>query len=480
MSDFVRGTQPEESFAAEVAQPLGRARAAGASWAERPVASRLQVVKRTRLAIATDPMVLARTLSDRRPLAETLSTEVLPLLDAARFLERNAVRLLRSRRLGRRGRPLWLLGAEAEIRREPFGAILVLAPSNYPLFLPGVQAMQAIVAGNAVCVKPAPGCASPMQALAGLLARAGLPEDVLIVLGDSPDIGAAASRAGFDRIVLTGSAETARRVLRAAADRLTPCTMELSGNDPVFVLPGADLGLVADALAYGLRLNAGATCIAPRRVFVSDADAPALERALSEQLDGAAAVAVPPLQLERLARLLNEAKTAGARVSDWPGTAATRPIVVSDARPGLKLLSEDVFAPVLSFVPIGSLEDALAAASNCPYALGASIFGPQAAARALAERIDAGSVVINDLIVPTADPRLPFGGRRASGFGLTRGSEGLLEMTVCKTVMVRRGRFRPHLDPAQAGDAERLGAIISGLHGGLRSQLTAIRHLLRR
>jgi acyl-CoA reductase-like NAD-dependent aldehyde dehydrogenase len=475
MSELVRGVTGEES----AAEALVTARAAQPGWAAAPVARRLRPIGWLRRAIAADPLTLARTLGDRRPLAETLSAEVLPLLEAARFLERRAAELLRPRRLGPRGRPVWLWGVSAELRREPCGAVLILAPGNYPLLLPGVQALQALAAGNAAVVKPAPGSAAPMRAVAGLLNAAGLPAGLLTVLPDSEAAGAAAVEAGFDRIVLTGSAATGRRVLRAAAGRLTPCTMELAGNDPVFVLEGADLGPTAAALAYGLRLNGGATCIAPRKVFIRPDDAGELERALMARLSDAPAHKLPAPVLARLRALLEQARAAGARVSSWPDRDATRPIVVANARPGLDLLSEDVFAPVLSIVPVADEQAALSAASICPYALGAAIFGPPAAARRLAGRVRAGSVVINDLIVPTADPRLPFGGRGESGFGLTRGAEGLLEMTVCKTILLRRGRFRPHLE-ARADDAGALTALIGALHGAPAHRLATLRGLVGR
>jgi acyl-CoA reductase-like NAD-dependent aldehyde dehydrogenase len=328
-------------------------------------------------------------------------------------------------------------------------------------------------------VKPAPGCLAPMRALAGLLRAAGLPDGALTVLPDSVAAGSAAVEVGFDRVVLTGSAATGRQVLRAAAERLTPCAMELSGNDPVFVLEGADIGLTAAALAYGLRLNGGATCIAPRKVFIRPEAAGTLERALAVRLADAPAVALPAPALARLRALLEQAQSAGARLSGWPGEAATRPILVADARPDLELLRQDVFAPVLSIVPVPDEGAALAAAGQSPYALGAAIFGPPEAARRLAGRVRAGSVVINDLIVPTADPRLPFGGRGESGFGVTRGAEGLLEMTVCKTVLLRRGRFRPHLD-ARGEDARALAGLIGLLHGTPAARLAALRRLMRR
>ncbi len=401
-------------------QILEQARQAAVAWQETPVRKRLLVVRRARRLIAAEATALAASLGTQRPLADTLVAEILPLAEAARFLEREAERLLAPRPLGRRGRPAWLVGVEAEIRREPCGAVLVLGPANYPLFLPGVQILQALTAGNGVCAKPAPGRAAPLGAFALLLRRAGLPPGVLTILEDSNATGEAACAAGFDRIVLTGSAETGVRVLQAAAGRVTPCTMELSGDDPVLVLPGADLRLAASAVAYGVRLNNGETCIAPRRVFVPADVAAAFERMLAERVPVA-----PPV------------------------------------------------------IPVRDADHALALASRSSYALGAAIFGPEPAARTLAGRVAAGCVVVNDVIVPTADPRLPFGGRKRSGFGVTRGAEGLLEMTVVKCVTVRRGRFRPHLDPADPEDGSVFAALIAVLHGNGRTRLNGLTVLAR-
>ena len=205
-----------------VAQALHRARRAARAWAARPVAERLRVIRDTRRLIARECEALAATVAHLRPVAETLVAEILPLADAARFLERRAATLL-APRTPRRGRPLWLLGVRAEIHREPLGVILILAPSNYPLFLPGVQVLQALAAGNAVCVKPAPGCTEPLSHLADLLTRAGLPDNVLTILDPSMATAEAATHASFDRIVADrlrrhGTPRVARRRRAPDAD----------------------------------------------------------------------------------------------------------------------------------------------------------------------------------------------------------------------------------------------------------------------
>ena len=412
---------------------------------------------------------LVAAVGDRgRTPAETLATEVIPLADACRFLEREAARLLRPRRLGRRGRPLWLAGAEAEIRREPLGVILILAPGNYPLFLPGVQLLQALAAGNAVLLKPAPGCTAPIAVLIDLLRNAGLPSDLVQLLHEDVAGARAAIAQGVERVVLTGSAETGRGVLADLAPRLTPATLELSGNDAVFVLPDADLCLVADAVAFGLRLNGGATCIAPRRVFVPQAQSTELERRLRSRLAGLPPVPVATSTRERLDPLLDEARRAGCRIVGAAPPAAVpamSPILVSDATPELALLKADIFAPVLALVPVRDCEEALRFDERCPYALGASVFGPEEPARRLAVRIRAGAVTINDLIVPTADPRLPFGGRGQSGYGVTRGAAGLLELTCVKTVSLRRGHLRPHYQPTTTADDTVFRQYLRAAHG---------------
>ena len=457
---------------------LVRARAAQAGWAAFPIAERLRVIHRLRRAIAGDPRPLLRAFEERRPPAESLSAEILPLLDAARFLEREAGRLLAPRRPPG-SRPLWLAGVRSEIRRHPFGLVLILAPSNYPLMLPGIQALQALAAGNAVCIKPAPSGEAAMVALARVLTASGLPDGVFAVLDSAAENGLRAIAAGVDKIVLTGSAETGARVLAAAAPRLTPATMELSGCDAAFVLEGADLELVYRCLTYGLRLNGGATCIAPRRVFVAPHRAADFAVELSRRLASVPAVRLSDPVAALVDRALAEATAAGARVLGARNGNVTGPIVVVGGDESLRVAREDIFAPLISVIASEMPEAALAADRACPYALGASVFGPTGEAVDVARRLRAGSVVVNDIIVPTADPRLPFGGRAASGFGVTRGAEGLLEMTAIQALSVRRGGFRLHLRPPASSDEAALTVLLAALHAGTVGLLRTVGRIVR-
>ena len=410
---------------------LDEVRAEQREWSARTVRQRLAVIARIRPLFAERSGAIADAITAANPArgdaAETLSAELLPLADACAFLNKRAAKLLAPKRHGRRGRPWWLMGVSPQVIREPFGIVLAIGPSNYPLMLPGIQALQALTAGNAVLLKPGRGGTAAANALDELMRDAGLPAGLLTVLDESTQAAAAAIAAGVDHVVLTGSAETGRAVMRQAAEHLTPVTMELSGCDAVFVLPDADLDMTADAITFGMRLNRSETCIAPRRVFAHYTIYDTLLARLNDRLD-----LIEP-----------------------------RPRVIADGT----LLNEDVFESVVSVVAVTDEAEALRRANECTYALGASIFGEVEAAKRLAVRIDAGVVTVNDLIVPTADPRLPFGGRHRSGFGVTRGEEGLLAMTQPKAISIRSGTFRPHYAPTAANDRELFETSLHASHG---------------
>ena len=181
------------------------------------------MIRRFRQAMAEDALeVAAGVAASQVDVAEVLTAQVIPLLDACRFVERRAPRLLRARRVGLHGRPLWLWGVRSRVVREPWGVVLILAASNYPLLLPGVQAVQAIAAGNAVVLKPGRGTTVVAEMLRERLEAAGLPRGVLRVIDESDGAGGAAIEAGPDHVVLTGSAATGRRVLAACGGQADP------------------------------------------------------------------------------------------------------------------------------------------------------------------------------------------------------------------------------------------------------------------
>lgn len=455
-------------------------------WETTTLPHRIGLLRAFRSLLAEHgPRLAAASAEPReRPLSESLTAEVIPLADACKFLEREARQLLAPRKLGRRGRPLWLSGVTTEIRPEPLGVVLVIAPGNYPLFIPGVQVLQALTAGNAVLLKPGALGTLAARALADLLHHAGFDHRLVQVLPESKESVRGALDGGVAKVFLTGSAQTGAAVQAELAPRLIPSTMELSGCDAVFVRADADLGLAARALMFGLRLNNGGTCIAPRRIFVHQSAATEFEGRLAEALQ-AGSVNTALLALKPgLQRILSEALAQGAHLLSGKllNTGdCIPPLVVAGASTSMRLLHEDVFAPIMSLVTVADDVEALELARQCPYALAATIFSrDEVTARDLAQRIHAGLVIVNDIIVPSADPRTPFGGRARSGFGVTRGAEGLLEMTAPKVVTIRRSRFLPHLDEPSANDVALFSSYLLATHGrGWKRRFNAAKKLFR-
>lgn len=499
-------TDSDAALSAMVARAVTSARAAQARWSRTPVVRRLKLVRKLRQLIAEHAARLAEAsaAARQRPALESLTSEVMPLAEACRFLDRKAEKILRPRYQGGRGRPLWLAGVRSEIHRVPFGVVLIIGPGNYPLLLPGVQLIQALVAGNAVLLKPGIGGTAAAQALVELMVRAGFDPQLVGVLPESLEAVRAAIGVRPDKVIFTGSAVTGEKILAQLAPHLIPATMELSGSDAVIVRADADLDLAVRALAFGLRLNDGATCLSPKRVFVHRSVATELEGRLARAFNqrnsrGEEALATKSeignrkseiewglltsaatntLRPRLEAALAQGAHFIAGEIHD-DGTI-TVPIILAGVPPSARLLREDLFAPVLAIVTVTDDQEAVLRANDCPLALGASVFSrDEVAARSVAAKIQAGVVSINDLILPTADARLPFGGRGRSGFGVTRGAEGLLELTTPKVVTVSRSKFRPAFDPPYAGDQQLFEAYLQLTHGHcLKSRWAALKTLV--
>jgi acyl-CoA reductase-like NAD-dependent aldehyde dehydrogenase len=444
-------------------------------WATRTVAERLVVLRKARYLLAAQAEKIAAAISPElaRTKADTLTTELLPLLDACRFLERNAASILRPRKLGRSGRPLWLGGVQAEVYREPLGHVLVIGPSNFPLFLPGTQALQALAAGNTVTLKPGIGGSAIAELLAQTLLEAGLPAGALSVTGESIEAAQHALAGAPDKVIFTGSSHSGQSVLAALAETATPAVVELSGADAIIVTPDADLKLVTRSVAFGLRLNGGAVCMSPRRLFATTATMNLLRPLLQAALRDVPAIAMSAATGERLRSMIGEAVDAGAQLIGSLSPDHQGALLVDRADPAMAITRSDIFAPVLSLLEVESMLHVPDAYAQCDYALTLSIFcgrHEMQKARMVARKLKAGTVLVNDVIAPTADPRVPFGGRGASGYGVTRGAEGLLEMTAVKTLLIRRRGAMRHLDTTTDADLPMFTALIGALHGGSWSQ----------
>jgi len=447
--------------------------------------ARLRVLRNARHLMAARAEEFSEAISPQlaRTKADTLATELLPLLAGCKFLEQEAGRILAPQKLGVSGRPLWMMGVAAEIQRVPVGHVLVIGPSNFPLFIPGSHVLQALAAGNRVTWKPGLGGGPVAQLMARMLVEAGLPAGALTVTDESVEAARQALAERPDKVIFTGSTKTSQILMEGLAETTTPAVLELSGADAIVVTPSADLQQVAKAVAFGLRLNGGSVCMSPRRLFATPTTMTALRPLLHAELAKVPGAALDAGTAVRLRTMLDDAAGGGADVQGTFAPDAQMPLVVDHAMANMAIARSDIFAPVISLIEAESMLHVPALYAQCTYGLTVAIFcasGKEKKARMLGTMLDAGTLLINDIIAPTADPRVPFGGRGASGYGVTRGAEGLLEMTAVKTVLTRRGGLMLHLDPTTDSDVPMFAGMIRAMHGkGLALRWKALMQLAK-
>jgi acyl-CoA reductase-like NAD-dependent aldehyde dehydrogenase len=449
LADALAVIAPEHSRA-DARELLAGARRSQAEWRRHAITDRLAMIAAVRDRLANNASALAAAI-ERRPLQDSLTGEILPLLEACRYLERHAARLLRPQKSrGRFG--IWLSGVQLEIEREPFGTVLIVGPSNYGLMLPGIQALQAIVAGNAVILKPAPGSRQILERFVALLEQSGLPTGLVTVTDEAIGIVAELIDAGVDKLVFTGSSTTGRKLLQQATDAMLPATVELSGWDACIVLESADLDRVARAIAFAMNFNAGETCLAPRRILLPRSMRDDLISRLGDYLAESGPIDFARASRNIAQQLIADAVSRGAHLAcgELRSTGPVGPVLLTEVSADMPIFTTEVFGPIALMTAVDDSAAAIRLANCTRYALGATVFGHRAEATEIARRLDAGLVMINDTIVPAAHPAVPIAPRRGSGFGSTRGADGLLEFTRPKALLVNRSRKPAHLNSLTA------------------------------
>ncbi len=444
------------STAADVRAAVKRARAAQPAWAARSVPDRARVVRAFGKLVhgSRENLAALVTAEVGKPFPEALLADVLPVLDAVEFLTRDGPGVLADTEK-RLTRPLLAIDRTSRIMREPVGVIGVISPWNYPFAIPAIQILYAVFAGNAVVLKPSELSTQVALRVVALLHEAGVPEDVVIACPGRGEVaGDALAKEPLDGVVFTGSVATGRRVESAAASHGARVVLELGGSDPAIVLEDADLDLAANGIVWGRFANAGQTCAAVKRVVVVASVAHALTEKIVEKTrllrvgDGASSgVDVGPLiRVEAVGEMeafVADAVKAGGRVLVG-GTRAPDlaghfflPTVIADASRDMRLMREECFGPVLPILVVADADEAVAAANASPFGLSASIWtGDTKRGEALARRVEAGTVTINDCVYTFAVNVTPWCGVKASGTGTTHGPWGLLEMTRLKHVNV--------------------------------------------
>ena len=379
--------------------------------------------------------------------------------------------------------PLHLKPARARIERQPVGVVGVISPWNYPVQLALAPVAGALAAGNRVLLKPSELTPATSALLHELVSAAFATDEFSVVLGDA-SVGHAFSSLPFDHLFFTGSTAVGRAVARAAAENLTPVTLELGGKSPVVIAPDADLDLAAPRLMTGKLLNAGQTCIAPDYALVPqdklDALVQGLRRAAATLYPAYVANAdytsiVNERHHARLAALLDDARAQGATIVEInpgnetppPGSRKMLPSLVIGATDRMAVMREEIFGPILPIETYATLDDAIARINARPHPLAFYYFGRDGmrAGKVLAETL-AGGVTINDTLWHFAHKNLPFGGVGASGLGAYHGEASFLTFTHRKPVFVQpRLAATRLLNPPYGATFEKVLALLRKLNG---------------
>ncbi|MFN8418841.1 MAG: aldehyde dehydrogenase family protein [Anaerolineae bacterium] len=424
---------------------MARARAAQPAWEKRGLAARLQQLRQLKTAyyLNRDRIVETVTQEQGKPPLESLTYEFWPVIDLISYYLRNGKRILAPSPRYEIKNPL----RYQQVEHRAHGVVLVISPWNFPMLLPGSPIVAALLAGNSVIFKPSEFTPLCGQLLAEIIWEAGIPRDVLQIVQGYGDVAAAAIQQKPDKICFTGSVATGKKVALAAGEQLIPVTLELGGKDAAIVLEDADLDTAARGIAWSGLLNGGQACAGVERTFVMrsvyDAFLGKLQQEIKQHVDLQSTDGKPittPIttgaQLKIIDGQVREAVEQGATVLLGGHVAQTtegryyEPTVITNVKSEMKIMTAETFGPVIAVVPIDDDAEAIRRANETNFGLVASIWTrDRERGLEIARQLKAGHASLNDHLISAFMPSMPWGGVGDTGYGRTRGEEGLRDMT---------------------------------------------------
>jgi len=449
--------------AAELAQLAATAREAQPQWAAIGFEGRGRVMRRAQKWIIDNAeRVLDTVVSETGKTYEDAQLADLGYTSVALgFWAKQAGRYLADERVPSWNNPL-AVGKKLVVRYEPHGLVGVIGPWNYPIVNAFGDCIPALMAGNTVILKPSE--VTPLSSLlmAEMLRECGLPEGVFAVATGDGSTGQALI-AQVDCVMFTGSTRTGTAVMKAAAERLVPCYLELGGKDPMVVCADADVDRAANAASFYSMNNAGQVCISVERCYVEEPVYDEFVAKVTETVRGlrqgvstepgsvdVGAVIFPP-QLDIVEAHVQDAVDKGAKVLTGGHGHAEHgrfyePTVLVDVDHTMRIMREETFGPTLPIMKVSSVEEGIRLANDSDYGLQASVWTKDLErGEQLARRIQAGSVCVNDVQTNYMALNLPMGGWKSSGIGTRHGANGIRKY--CKTQSVLVTRFGPKRDP---------------------------------
>lgn len=383
---------------------------------------------------------------------ESLMAEIMPALH---HIDYSLKRLHRWMQPGRRRTGLHFLPAKARVIYQPLGVVGIIVPFNYPVNLSMVPLVTALAAGNRVMLKMSE-LTPKTAALVGEMLSRGFAEDHVAVVTGEADVGAAFARLPFDHLMFTGSTHIGKLVMRAAAENLTPVTLELGGKSPAIVADDIPLEDVVDRLCFAKSLNGGQTCVAPDYVLVPRGKLEAFIRLykatfnrMYPTINGNAdyTSVVNGRAHELLQHWLKDAAAKGARIEKMSdeaitdGTFRMAPHLVTQVTDEMTIMQKELFGPILPVLPYDGMDEALGYVNRHPRPLALYLFTHDRALQDhVTTRTHSGSMCINEALIQVGIDDLPFGGIGHSGMGQYHGHEGFLTMSKAKAIL-SKGRL---------------------------------------
>ena len=461
------------------AAQLRDARAAAAAWAQLSVTQRLEclMLLTEQLLKHADAIVECIQHTTGKVPTEALLGEIYPVLELLAYYRKNAHEILSERPVATSS--FSFPGATATIKRKPFGVVLVLSPWNYPLQLSLAPLLTALIAGNAVILKPSELCLPVGAMIMDLLAPLNLPAGLVQLAIGGREVGEGLIDAAPDLVFFTGGLTAGRAVMQRAAQHPVPVLLELGGKDAMLVFADAHLPRAVDAALYGAFCNSGQVCVSIERLYVQRA---CFDEVLQGLRDGVSRLRVgvdADAELGALTSLAqfdviqahyDDAMAQGAQASGplrRDGRLIT-PVVLWNVHHGMRILREETFGPLLPVMAFEEEAEAIRLANDSELGLNASVWSQDIdKARRVAEQLQVGNWVINDVIKNIGHPGLPFGGVKRSGFGRYHGAEGLLSFSQAVAGVINRSRLpkEPNWFPYSAQRYQAFKAYLDFLHG---------------
>lgn len=425
-------TTPEQ-----ILQTLQYSRQAAQQWQQLAVKQRLKKLARlnTLLIEQTDSICQLLSSCSGKVATEALLAELIPLLDLNRYYQKHAHAVLQARPIA--CSPFTYPFATAEISRQAYGVVAIITPWNYPLQLTLSPLLTALVAGNSVIFKLSELSLPIADLILSLCQQLDLPEGLVqAVIGDG-QTGQALIDAGPDLVFFTGSLETGRAVMQAAAQHPIPVILELGGKDAMLILADANLERACHAALYGAFGNSGQVCMSLERIYVhKNCYTEFLQQLVSglgklkaaDGIEGDYGPLCTEAQFIRLQQQYDNAIAQGALASGPLIRSGNflQPVILWNVTPQMQIMQEESFGPIVAVMAFDRNPQAVELINNCQYGLNGSIFSRDTElARRLANQLELGNWAINDVIKNAGHSGLPFGGVKHSGFGRYRGAEGL-------------------------------------------------------